>query len=73
MRDFLELWADLAEIDFCILLAFVGALCAFTSVLGALAFLGSNYALLYLVPLFLGALLVFLGIYPIVVQVMRLR
>lgn len=73
MRDFLELWASLAEIDFCIFLAFVGALCSFTSVLGALAFLGSNYALLYVVPLFLGTLLVFLGIYPIVVQVMRLR
>lgn len=73
MKDFLELWAYLAEIDFCIFLAFVGAMCAFTSVLGALAFLGSNYALLYVVPLFLGAVLVFLGIYPIVVQVMRLR
>lgn len=69
----MELWVDLAEIDFCIFLAFVGALCAFTSVLGALAFLGSNCALLYMVPLFLGALLVFLGIYPIVVQVMRFR
>ena len=73
MRDFLKLWAVLADMDFCIFLAFVGALCSFTSVMGALAFLGSNYALLYVVPFFLGALLIFLGIYPIVVQVMRLR
>lgn len=71
MKDFLYIWCVHVELDFCIFLAFLGSLVSFTAVLGMLAFLGSNYALLFCIPFFLGGFIVFLGVYPFVVYLRR--